>query len=57
LLFQAALVYNQLRETGPALEWLSKALAAGYSRPVVSKIPELDNLHDNPRYQALMQEK
>ena len=53
----AAVVYNQLRETGTALEWLSKALAAGYSRSVVSKTPELDNLHDNSRYQALMQEK
>jgi len=57
LLFQAALVYNQLRETGTALEWLSKALAAGYSKSVVSKTLELENLHDNPRYQALMQEK
>jgi eukaryotic-like serine/threonine-protein kinase len=57
LLFGATLVYNQLRETGPALEWLSKALAAGYSKSVVSKAPDLDNLHDNPRYQALMQDK
>ncbi len=57
LLFGAALVYNQLRETGPALEWLSKALAAGYSKSVVSGTPDFDNLHDNPRYQALMQEK
>jgi uncharacterized protein HemY len=55
LLFSAALVYNQLHETGTALEWLSKALAAGYSKSVVSKAPALDNLHDNPRYQALMQ--
>jgi tetratricopeptide (TPR) repeat protein len=54
LLFAAALVYNQLRETGPALEWLSKALAAGYSKSVVSTAPDLDNLHDNPRYLALM---
>jgi serine/threonine protein kinase/Tfp pilus assembly protein PilF len=57
LLFQAALVYNQLHETGTALEWLSKALAAGYSKSVISKAPNLDNLHDNPRYQALMQQK
>jgi serine/threonine-protein kinase len=57
LLFGAALVYNQLRETGPALEWLSKALAAGYSKSVVSATPDFDNLHDNPRYQALMQQK
>jgi len=54
LLFQAALVYNQLHETGTALEWLRKALAAGYSKATVSKTPDLDNLHDNPRYQALM---
>ncbi|MGC2057260.1 MAG: protein kinase [Candidatus Sulfotelmatobacter sp.] len=55
LLFQAVLVYNQLHETGTALEWLSKALAAGYSKSVVSKTPNLDNLHGNPRYLALMQ--
>jgi serine/threonine protein kinase/tetratricopeptide (TPR) repeat protein len=57
LLFNAAVVYNQLRETGSALEWLSKALAAGYSKSIVSQTPNLDNLHDNPRYQALMQQK
>jgi tetratricopeptide (TPR) repeat protein/tRNA A-37 threonylcarbamoyl transferase component Bud32 len=57
LLFQAALVYNQLRETGTALEWLSKALAAGYSKSVVSKTLEFENLHDNPRYQALIQQQ
>jgi len=57
LLFVAAGVYNQLRETGPALEFLSKALAAGYSRSVVGATASFDNLHDNPRYQALMQQK
>ncbi len=54
LLLNAAVVYNQLRETGPALEWLSKALAAGYSHSVVAKCACFDNLHDNPRYQALV---
>jgi eukaryotic-like serine/threonine-protein kinase len=57
LLLNAAVVYNQLRETGTALEWLSKALAAGYSRSVVATGAPFDNLHDNPRYQALMQQK
>ena len=57
LLFNAAVVYNQLHETGPALEWLEKALAAGYSRSVVATGAPFDNLHDNPRYQALMQQK
>jgi eukaryotic-like serine/threonine-protein kinase len=57
LLLNAAVVYNQLHETGTALEWLSKALAAGYSRSVVATGAPFDNLHDNPRYQALMQQK
>jgi len=57
LLLNAAVVYNQLHETGTALEWLSKALAAGYSRSVVATGAPFDNLHDNPRYQALMEQK
>ncbi len=57
LLLNAAVVYNQLHETGPALEWLGKALAAGYSRSVVATGAPFDNLHENPRYQALMQHK
>jgi serine/threonine-protein kinase len=57
LLLNAAVVYNQLRETGTALEWLRKALAAGYSRSVVATGAPFDNLHENPRYQALMQQK
>ena len=57
LLFNAAVVYNQLHETGPALEWLGKALAAGYSRSLVATGAPFDNLHDNPRYQALIQQK
>jgi len=57
LLFRAALVYNQLHETGTALEWLRKSLAAGFSKSVVSKTPDLDNLHDNPQYQSLMKQK
>jgi tetratricopeptide (TPR) repeat protein len=55
LMFNAALVYNQLQQTGPALEWLSKALQAGYAPSVVAKAVALDNLHGNPRYQQLMQ--
>jgi len=56
LLLNAAVVYNQLRETGPALEWLGKALNAGYSRSVIATSAALENLHSNPRYQALMQQ-
>jgi tetratricopeptide (TPR) repeat protein len=54
LMFNAALLYNQLHQTGPALEWLGKALQAGYPPSVVAKAPAMDNLHSNPRYQQLM---
>jgi serine/threonine-protein kinase len=57
ILFSAALVYNRLGETGTALEWLSKALQAGYSLTTVRDSPDLDNLHNNPRYQILVQGK
>jgi eukaryotic-like serine/threonine-protein kinase len=57
LLFNAAVVYNQLRETGPALEWLGKAFSAGYSRALVASGAPFDNLRNNPQYQALMQQK
>jgi hypothetical protein len=55
LMFNAALLYNQLHQTGPALEWLDKALAAGYPPSVVDKAPAINNLHSNPRYQQLIQ--
>jgi serine/threonine-protein kinase len=57
LLLNAAVVYNQLRETGLALEWLKKAVDAGYSRSVIETGAPFDNLHTNPQYQALMQAK
>jgi hypothetical protein len=57
LLFRAAQVYNQLHETGLALEFLNKALTAGYSRSVAASTVNFDNLHDNPRFQALVQQK
>ena len=56
LLFNAAEVYNQLHETG--LRW------SGWGRlwPPAIRVcgchtAALDNLHGNPRYQALMQQK
>ncbi|HUI42366.1 MAG TPA: protein kinase [Terriglobia bacterium] len=54
LMFNAVLVHNQFGETDVALEWLAKALAAGYSPSVVSQAPALKNLHADPRYQRLL---
>ena len=54
LLFNLALAHNQLGETERALEWLTKALAAGYSRATVRDTPLLDNLRTTPGFQKLL---
>ena len=54
-LFSAATIYNHLGDKGLALEWLSKALRAGYSPDMVRQQPDLDNLHGDPRFEELLQ--
>jgi hypothetical protein len=49
-------VYNALGDTGVALEWLQKAISAGYSRSVVRAAPIFNNLHENVRFQQMLQE-
>lgn len=54
LLFNAAVVYKDLGETGEALEWLQKAFVAGYSASIVRDSPEFDDLRNNPQFQDLL---
>lgn len=54
LIFNAADVYNQLGETGLALEWLAKAVHAGYPVAKFKDLPGFTNLSSNPQYQALL---
>ena len=54
VLFRAALVYNHFGETSLALKWLQKALAAGLPLNVVNSTPDLDHLHSNPAFQAIL---
>jgi eukaryotic-like serine/threonine-protein kinase len=55
LLFQAALVYNQFRQTNEAIGWLKKAEAAGYSPARIQDYPNFDSLRADPRFQKLFQ--
>lgn len=52
--FKAALVHNTLGETDLALEWLEKALQAGYSASVIKESAFFDNLRNHRRYLELM---
>lgn len=53
LLISAAQVYNELGETGLSLEWLAKAVHAGYPPQKLHDYPTFDRLRDNPTFQAL----
>lgn len=53
-LFDAAQVYDHLGDTGLTLEWLGKALRAGLSPNRALQLPDLDNLHADPRFQELL---
>jgi Tfp pilus assembly protein PilF len=53
-LFTAATVFNNLGESGMAMEWLAKALRGGYSPETVMRQPDLDNLHGDKRFQDLL---
>jgi eukaryotic-like serine/threonine-protein kinase len=54
VLFSAATIYNHLGDKGQALEWLGKALRAGYSPQMARQEPDLDNFHGDPRFEDLL---
>jgi hypothetical protein len=54
LLFNAAMVYQDLGERAVALEWLKKSLDAGVPVASVLEMPPFDPLKDDPRFQALV---
>ena len=53
-MFQAAEIYEQLRDRKLALQWVGKAINAGYSRDLIEKSPTLAQLRRDPRFQALL---
>jgi serine/threonine protein kinase/tetratricopeptide (TPR) repeat protein len=55
LLFQAAMVHNQFGETNATLEWLSKALSAGFSATTIADAPALEGLHSNAQFEKMLQ--
>ena len=57
VLFNAALVSNQLGNESRAITWLRKSLEAGQSREVVRNTIDFDNLHSNHSFQELLREK
>jgi tetratricopeptide (TPR) repeat protein len=54
-LFNVASAYEQLGQRGRALEWLERALAAGYSADSVGRSPGLAELRKDPRFKVTPQ--
>ena len=54
VLFEAAMVHNQLGEIDSALKWLARAISKGYSLATISDAPALDNLHANSKFRLLL---
>ena len=55
ILFSAATTYYQLGEVGLCLEWLNRAIQAGYSLDKIKQSPTFESLHSDSRYQQLVQ--
>jgi tetratricopeptide (TPR) repeat protein len=54
VLFSAALAYNHFADDTQTLDYLKKAVDAGYPRRVVRDTPDFDHLRGNPRFSALL---
>jgi serine/threonine-protein kinase len=54
-MFRAADVYEQSGDRAPALDWLGKAIRAGYPMSQIEHDPTLQQLRVDPRYKALAQ--
>ena len=57
VLFRAAILYNHFGDKEKTLEYLTKSVAAGYSRTVIRDTPDFDHLRDEPRFRTLLPEK
>ena len=52
--FRAALVFNHFGDTEHTMEWLRKAVAAGYPASVITSTPDFDKLRADPSFQAIL---
>jgi len=57
ILYSAATTYYQLGEVGLSLEWLNRAIQAGYSVEKIRQSPTFEPLHRDPRFNQLIAAK
>lgn len=54
VLFRAAILHNHFGDTEKTLEYLNKAVAAGFSPTVIRDTPDFDHLKSDPRFRKLL---
>jgi hypothetical protein len=54
ILFRAAILHNHFRENEKTLDFLSKSIAAGYSKAVIRDTPDFDHLAEDPRFRKMI---
>jgi serine/threonine protein kinase/tetratricopeptide (TPR) repeat protein len=54
VLFRAAILNNHFGDNVQTLEFLQKAVAAGYSHTIIRDTPDFDHLKNDPRFRPLL---
>jgi len=54
VLFRAAILHNHFGDTEKTIEYLDKAVAAGFSPTVIRDTPDFDYLKGDKRYRRLL---
>jgi tetratricopeptide (TPR) repeat protein/TolB-like protein len=54
VLFRGAILYNHFGDSRKTLDFLTKSVAAGYSRTLIRDTPDFDHLKDDQRFRALL---
>jgi tetratricopeptide (TPR) repeat protein len=54
VLFRGAILYNHFGDPEKTLDFLTKSVAAGYSRTVIRDTPDFDHLKEDRRFRALL---
>jgi tetratricopeptide (TPR) repeat protein len=55
IMFDLAQVYEELGDRGAALDWLAKAIRAGYPPSEVQRSRSLEQLRNDPRYKQIIE--
>jgi hypothetical protein len=54
VLFRAAILYNHYGDRSRTLDYLGKAVRAGYSKNVIREMPDFEHLRNEAQFQEIL---